>query len=621
MIDHTRQATRFRVGKGWLPVEFPSLDGLRLAYRFAMATGLDLAAYKDTLIVLTTAAVLVPLASRLKISPVITFIVAGILLGPTTLASLTGTLPFIANITISSPDAVAAVAEIGIVFLLFLIALELSFERLSIMRRAVFGMGSLQLLLCGIVMAGLLRLYGLSAPVSLIIGLAISLSSTAIIIEMLARQKRLATGAGRASFSILLLQDLALVPLLLLVGVLTQTRGDGMDWTGMLTTLAIGIVAVTLIVIGGRLLLRPLFRLVVSTGSPDLFIAAAIFVALGTGVATAAAGLSMALGAFISGLLLAETEYRKAIEAVIEPFKTLLLGVFFFSVGMKIDLTVVAGSPVTIIVAIAIMILVKAILVAPLIRLFGFSNWSALHAALLLAPAGEFAFVIIGLGNAAGLIDGQLAALTFTVIALSMALLPAMDALGKRISARLRPATPLPPEATLNPPDDVKSRALVVGGGRVGQLVSDMLGRHDVPHFLIERDPDLVARLRRLGKEAYFGDAANASFLQRCGIMDAAALIITTDTNSDIESIVGTARAARSDIAIISRARDANHATKLYGLGVTDAVPETVEASLQLSEATLMGLGIAAGRVIASIHEQRDVYRSELKGRGLKKIS
>jgi monovalent cation:H+ antiporter-2, CPA2 family len=583
-----------------------------------MAIGLDLATYKDTLIVLTTAAVLVPLASRLKISPVITFITAGILLGPTTLAGLTDRLPFIANMTISSPDAVAAVAEIGIVFLLFLIALELSFERLTIMRRAVFGMGSLQLLLCGIAMASLLRLYGLSGPVSIVIGLAVSLSSTAIIIEMLARQKRLSTGAGRASFSILLLQDLALVPLLLLVGVLTQTPDQGVDWTGMFSTLAIGIIAVTLIVIGGRLLLRPLFRLVVSTGSPDLFIAAAIFVALGTGVATAAAGLSMALGAFIAGLLLAETEYRKAIEAVIEPFKSLLLGVFFFSVGMKIDLTVVAGSPITILLAILVMSAVKVAITAPLIKLFGFSNWSALHAALVLAPAGEFAFVIIGLGNAAGLVDGTLTALAFTVIALSMALLPALDALGKRVSARLRPLVPLPAEVSLKPPEDDVPRALVVGAGRVGQLVSDMLERHAVPHFLIERDPDLVARLRRMGKDAYFGDASNAIFLQRCGIAEAPALIITTDTSSDIESIVATARAARPDLAIISRARDAHHATKLYGLGVTDAVPETVEASLQLSEAALMGLGIAAGRVIASIHEQRDIYRNELKGRGLK---
>ncbi len=584
-----------------------------------MAAELDLATYKDPLIVLTTAAVLVPLASRLKISPVLAFLAAGVLLGPTTFASLSVHWPWIGYATIGSPDAVSAVAEVGIVFLLFLIALELSFERLTLMRKAVFGMGSLQLGLCGAALAGLLWLIGFPAPVSLVIGLAVSLSSTAIIVELLARQKRLATGAGRASFAILLLQDLALVPLLLLVGMLTQRAGTGLDFSAMAITLAEGVIAVSLIVVGGRIVLRPLFRLVVSTGSPDLFIAAAVLVALGTGVATASAGLSMALGAFIAGLLLAETEYRKAIEAVIEPFKSLLLGVFFFSVGMKIDVTVLVQSPLMLLAALIAMIAIKVLIVAPLIALFGFPRWSAIHAALLLAPAGEFAFVLIGLANEAGLIDRTSTGLCFTIVALSMALIPLMDLAGKRLTARLRPIAPLPQEASIAPPADSQARALIVGGGRVGQLVSDMLARHSIAHMMIERDPDLVARLRRAGREAYFGDAANAIFLQRCGIAEARALIITTDTSADIESIVECARTARADLPIISRARDARHASTLYALGVTDAVPETIEASLQLSEAALFGLGVPAGLVIASVHEQRDVFRAELKGKGVRR--
>jgi monovalent cation:H+ antiporter-2, CPA2 family len=583
-----------------------------------MAAALDLAAYRDPLIVLTTAAVLVPLASRLKISPVLGFLAAGILLGPTTLDAVFGGGHALEAITISSPDAVAAVAEIGIVFLLFLIALELSFERLTLMRRAVFGMGTAQVMLCGTVLAGLMAGMGFSTPVALVTGLALSLSSTAIIVEMLARQKRLSSGAGRASFAILLLQDLALVPLLLLVGVITASPGGGVDWTGMVSTLAIGVIAVSLIVIGGRLLLRPLFGLVVSTGSPDLFIAAAVLVALGTGVATAAAGLSMALGAFIAGLLLAETEYRKAIEATIEPFKSLLLGVFFFSVGMKINLAGVFAAPIPILGALAAMILIKAAIIAPLIRLFGFSSWSAVHAALLLAPAGEFAFVIIGLANEARLIDAAMTGQAFSVVALSMALIPLLDAIGKRIAERLRPVTPIAPEALTAPPDDSAIRSLIVGGGRVGQVVSEMLDRHKVAHLLIDRDPALVARLRRAGREGYYGDASNALFLERCGIKTALAVIITTDTSADIDSIIRTVRQGRPDIPIISRARDAKHAAALYALGVTDAVPETVEASLQLAEAALMDIGVPAGLVIASVHEQRDIFRAELKGRALR---
>jgi monovalent cation:H+ antiporter-2, CPA2 family len=583
-----------------------------------MATTLDLATYKDSLIVLTTAAVLVPLATRLKINPVMSFLAAGILLGPFTLRALGGSDPIFDAVTISSPAAVAAVAEVGIVFLLFLIALELSFERLTLMRRAVFGMGSLQLALCGIVMSGSLWMFGLEAPLAITLGLATSMSSTAVIVELLARQKRLSSGTGRASFAILLLQDLALVPLLLVVGMLTTNAAGGVDLISLATTLAQGALAVSALVIGGRLLLRPLFRLVVSTGSPDLFIAAAILVALGTGVAMAAAGLSMALGAFIAGLLLAETEYRKAIEAVIEPFKSLLLGVFFFSVGMKIDPGAVIAEPGLVFGALLALIIVKTVLVAPLIALFGFPRWSAIHSALLLAPAGEFGFVLIGIANEAPLISSEMTAISFTVIAVSMALIPALDWLGKRIAERLRPVAPLPAEAHIAPPSDHLARALIVGGGRVGQLVADMFARHSVPYLMIERNPDLVAQLRRAGREAYFGDASSPIFLAKCGLGDAKAIVLTTNTNTDIESIVDAIKSISTILPIIARARDAKHATELYARGVSDAVPETVEASLQLAEAALLDIGIPAGLVIASVHEQRDVFRAELKGKSMR---
>lgn len=575
----------------------------------------DIATYKDSLLVLATAAVVVPIVHRFRVSPILGFLAAGMLLGPHLLGALVPALPPLRYVTIDSPDAVGAVAEIGIVFLLFLIGLELSFERLTLMKRLVFGMGALQLVISGLCLVALGLLAGLPGPAAIVLGAALSLSSTAIVIEMLARQKRLSSATGRASFSILLFQDLAFVPIILLVGILA-TGNAASPLLSIAAALAQGAFALLALIWVGRLVLRPLFRLVASTDSPDLFIAAAVLVALGTGVATAAAGMSMALGAFVAGLLLAETEYRRAIETIIEPFKSLLLGVFFFSVGMKIDPGLLLQRPGALLGVVAGVLLVKALTIAPLVRGFGFTPGTAIKCGLLLAPGGEFAFVIITQAMAGGVVDAATGTLVLTATALTMALTPGLDGLGRRIDKRLQPARVLPEEANVPPPDDHVPRAIVVGGGRVGRLVADMLTRHGVRHLMVDRDPQLVARLRREGRDAFYGDASQLPFLQRCHLDEATALIITIDTQAGIDAIVTVARQERPDLVIIARARDAAHATQLYRLGVTDAVPETIEASLQLSEAALVGLGVPTGLVIASIHEQRDVFRAALQGAG-----
>ncbi len=577
-----------------------------------MAAATELNFYKDALIVLATAGIVVPLMHRLKVSPVLGYLAAGALLGPKGLGLLAQAFPSISWLVISNEADISGMAELGVVFLLFVIGLELSLPRLMTMRRLVFGLGGLQVLMTWIVIAALAPLFGNSAAASLLIGASLALSSTAIVVEQLAREQRLTTAAGRATFSVLLAQDLAVVPILMLVGVLSA-KGHTSLTTGLVIALVQAVVAVAVIIGFGRLVLQPLFRMAAATDSPELFMALTMLVAIGTGVVTAGAGLSMALGAFVAGLLLAETEYRKAIEATIEPFKGLLLGVFFISVGMKLDLAVLARNPFYFVACAAGLIVLKAAITAPLARLFSLSWPAAIETALLIGPGGEFAFIVVGLAMSAGLIAPANGTALLTVVTLTMVAIPGAARLGTHLSGRIAKNAQPEDHAALEPTGDVKTRALVVGCGRVGRLVSDMLATHNVAHVLTDRDPAAVTQARKLGREAYFGDAKGARFLERCGLNEAEAVILTINARSEVDEIVAVVRAVRPKIVIVARAKDAKHASHLYKLGVTDAVPETIEASLQLSEAALVGLGAPTELVIASIHEKRDEFRHELQ--------
>jgi CPA2 family monovalent cation:H+ antiporter-2 len=438
------------------------------------------------------------------------------------------------------------------------------------------------------------------------------LSSTAIVIEVLSNQRRLSTTTGRTSFSVLLAQDIAVVPILLLVSIL----GNGANGTlvgGILLALAQAGFALGVIVLVGRLMLRPLFRLVTSTGTSELFVATTLFVIVAAAVVAGLSGVSMALGAFVAGLLLAETEFRKAIETTIDPFKGLLLGLFFFTVGLNIDFRELAREPVWLFTAVVGLITLKAAVIIALARLFNVPLPAAIETGLLLGPGGEFAFVVIGVAVAYNLVTGGAASFTLAVTSITMALIPVLAVLARRLSARTEPVKPVDPELLLVPPADTKGRAIVVGHGRVGQVVCQLLAEHRFPYIATDRDPAAVAQQRRRGREVYYGDAANPAFLRSCGVMQAAAVVVTIHDRAAIDEIVRVVREMRPDVPIVSRARDATHARHLYAIGVTDAVPETIEASLQLSEAALVGLGIPTGPVIASIHEKRDEFRHELQ--------
>ena len=568
-------------------------------------------AYSDALVVLGTAGVVVPVVRRLGITPVLAYLGAGALVGPFGLGSLIKSAPILHWFTVVDAKNVEGFAELGIVFLLFLIGLELSYGRLMAMRRLVFGLGILQVLLTTVVIAGFAVLAGCEPGVAMIVGTNLSLSSTAIVLELLSSQGRLTTSVGRASFSVLLAQDLSVIPILLFISIL-GSGSDGSVLASMIKALVQAVVALTIIAAVGRLVLRPLFRLVATVRSSELFIAAVLFVIIGAGVIANQAGVSMALGAFVAGLLLAETEYVKAIEATVEPFKGLLLGIFFFTLGMNIDFRELVGGPGWLLLAVLALLGTKAAIMIALAKAFRLSWIAAVEIGLLLGPGGEFAFVGIGTAMALGLIDPHTSRLALAVTSVTMALTPILSIAARRLASMFALNKPGAPELTARPVGGEK-HAIVVGYGRVGKVVCALLEKHSIAYIAADSDAPTVSRDRREGHKVYYGDAADPGFLQSCGLMEATGVIITIHVGETIDDVVEHVRALRPDILIVSRARDAEHASHLYTIGATDAVPETIEASLQLSEASLVGLGVATGAAIASIHEKRDEFRSALQ--------
>ena len=562
---------------------------------------------REMLLFLSTAGIAVPLFGRLRVSPVLGFLIAGIALGPYGLGALARAMPALEVLSITETGRLDGIAELGVVFLLFMVGLELSFERLSRLRRLVFGFGALQLAGSAALIAVPAALLGLTPAAAIVLGLALALSSTAVTVPVLAERKHLNSSAGRTVFSVLLFQDLAVAPLLFTVSALSTPREGGLGLE-VLVTLGPAVLALGLIVLLGRLVLRPLFHVVAATRSTESFMAACLLVVIGTGAVAVAGGLSMSLGAFLAGLLLAETEFRREIEVTIEPFKGLLLGVFFVSIGVALDLSAILASPELILALCLGVILVKALLVYGLARAFRLPRGVSGEVALLLGPSGEFAFVLVGQAASAHLLPGPVAHLTVVAVTLAMMAIPFLARLGERLGRRPG-ALPVPAEP---PPDDGEARVIIVGYGRVGRLVGEMLSRHGLDFIAIDGDPRLVRRERDAGTPVFYGDATRHEFLEKCGLGVARGLVVTLNDPRVAEEVVAAARAERADLTIVARARDAEQARRLYDLGATDAVPETIEASLQLSEAALLDMGVAAGYVIASIHEKRDEFRKLL---------
>lgn len=568
--------------------------------------------YKDLVLFLATAGIVAPIFKRLKINPILGYLLAGVILGPFGLGRFIHAAPWLDYVTVDNPAEIAQLAEFGVVFLLFMIGLELSWERLRLMRKLVFGLGAAQVIGCTLVLAGGAMLLGQPPAAALAIGAALTLSSTAIAVPVLAERRRLHSDAGRATFSVLLFQDLAVAPILITLAIVG--RGHGEFRAADLLSLAPAALGLAVIVLVGRVALRPMLKSVAKAKSEEMFMAACLLVIIGAGLVSQMSGLSMALGAFVAGILLAETEYRHEVEVKIEPFKGLLLSLFFVSLGIRLDLSLLVVKPALILGTALGLLVVKAAVVFGIGLLMGLGRKAATEAALILAAGGEFAFVLLDNAMGAQVVSPAIGQAVLVSATLTMFLIPGLAALGQRLGRK--GAAPPVGEAPPGPPDRVgpepAGQVLVIGHGRVGKLVGDMLGRHDLPWIAIERDARLVEQGRRDGLRIYYGDASRVELLERCGLATARAVVVTMDAPEAAEAVVAAARGARPDLAIVARARDARHAARLYELGATDAVPETIEASLQLSEAVLVDIGVPMGLVIASIHERRDEYRKKL---------
>jgi CPA2 family monovalent cation:H+ antiporter-2 len=579
-----------------------------------MSAAFQWAGYRETLLFLATGGVVAPLFHRLRASPILGFLIAGAALGPFGLGRYAQTHPVFADFALSDVEGVAKIAEFGLVFLLFMIGLELSWERLARMRMLVFGLGLAQVLVCGAALSAISVFWlGLGAAPAVLLGAALAMSSTALVIPVLAERRRLNRAAGRAAFSILLMQDLMVAPLLFLISFLADPQAQR-EGVGALIAFLPALAALAALIVGGRLLLRPLFRLVAAADSTELFMAACLLVIIGSGVATAVAGFSMGLGAFIAGLLLAETEFRREIEVTIEPFKGLLLGLFFVSVGAGLDIGRLLGAPTLVLLAAGVPILVKALLTFGLGCAFRLEAPVAAESALLLAPGGEFAFILVTAAVADGLLPQGVGADAMLAVTLGMFVVPALGLLGEKVNPGKRRQDVEAELAYLAPEGEIAAgRVVIVGYGRVGTLIGDMLSRHDIPFVAIDNSVTLVAEKRDAGVEIFWGNCVRREFLMRCGLEQARALVVTVENAKAVEEIVRVAHELRGDLTIVARARDASHATHLYGLGASDAIPETIEASLQLAETVLVDLGVPMGYVIASIHEKRDEFRKLLQ--------
>jgi CPA2 family monovalent cation:H+ antiporter-2 len=566
--------------------------------------------YKEFLIILGVAGLVVPLFLRIGLNSVLAFLLVGILLSPDVMGQFVQSVPALRYVVIDQPEALSHIAELGVVFLLFLIGLELSFERLNTMRRLVLGLGGLQVVISFAAISAAALAMGFSTPAALIAGAALSLSSTAIVVQLLSDSKRLGSQTGRTSFAILLMQDLAVIPMLLLVPILGQ-RIEGHIGVSLLLALGQACIALAVIILVGRFLLRPLLRMVARSGSPDLFMAATLLIAVGTGAAASFAGVSMTLGAFIAGLMLAETEYRRAIEAVIEPFKGLLLGTFFLVIGLKLDLDTLFMAPAYTLGVAASLVLLKGVIVYGLARAFRVARGVSLETAMLMGPCGEFGFVITAAALGTGLIADLESRNIVLIVTLTMIALPFLARGGAKITYGMRQRAKAAGVQAL-PPEDKTPRVIIAGFGRVGRLIASMLDEHRIPWIAVDSDAELVSRQRSASQSVFYGDAGNTEFLRRCGLAEARALAVTMDNTVRVDEVVRAARAERADLKIIVRARDERHAQTLYAAGVTEAVPETVESSLQLGEALLVETGVPMGLAIATVHERRDGFRTLL---------
>ncbi|HUQ13598.1 MAG TPA: cation:proton antiporter [Novosphingobium sp.] len=570
-----------------------------MAAEFAPSTALS-----DALVILGAAGIVIPAFARFRITPVIGFILVGLAVGPYGLGAMVDRFPWLYHVTITEPEAIAPFAEFGIILLLFSIGLELSFDRLWSMRRLVFGLGAMELTMSAALLAFVLAVMGQSSAGALGLGLALALSSTALVLPIAGTS----TPVGRAALAMLLFEDIALVPIIFLLGAMAPYAAD--DGLGSLVdTLWKGGLTVVIMLVVGRFALPRLFTQAARTKSPELFLAASLLVVIAASLATAAVGLSAIMGALLAGLLIAETEYHTEVEAITAPFKGLALGVFLITVGMSIDLGVVLANLGPLALAVIGVVLIKALVTGVLLRLMGKGRGTSTEAGVLMASPSETTLIVLSAAATAQLIQPATAQFWQIVTAIGLTITPLLARLGRVVARRVDRGDGA---ALALPADADGTRAVIFGFGRVGRLIGEMLAMHGQAYVAVDSSTELVKQAQAETFPVLYGDVANALTVNRLALDRARALIVTMDEPVLVSRIVRKLRAAHPELPIIVRARDPGHAAQLYRIGATHAVPETLESSLQLSEAVLVDLGYAMGPVIASIHEKRDEFRAQI---------
>ncbi|MEM7170427.1 MAG: cation:proton antiporter [Pseudomonadota bacterium] len=523
----------------------------------------------DVVVILLAAVVAVSIFQRLRLGAVLGYLVGGALIGPSGFG------------LVSNLENTQALAELGVVFLLFAVGLELPFSRIKLMRGPVFALGAAQVFVTSLAIAGVANLAGLRLQAAAIIGVGLALSSTAIVLRMLSDRDDLNSQFGRSAFAVLLLQDLMVGPFLVGVVALGQP-GDSVF--AALGESGLKMVAAVMAILGvGRIVLRGLFAQVAATREPEIFAALTLFIALAAGMITHEAGLSMAFGAFLAGMLLAETQFRHQVHADIQPFRGLLLGLFFMTVGMAINLKIAWENIGWILLMAAALIIGKAVILTTLARLFALSKPDSLHLGLLLSQGGEFAFVLLGAGVAAGPLRMADAQILVVAVAVTMMVTPLLAVLGRRLSQRMtKEATP----SIEDIPEEVgalRDHVIIAGFGRVGNAVAQSLSDAGASYVALDLDPHRVAQARKSNQPIYYGDATRPDVLAAVNLDKARALVVAMDSPKAALQTVAMVRYIFPDIQVYARAKNEAHARELEEAGAYQVVPELVATGVKLA--------------------------------------
>ena len=527
-----------------------------------------------SVVYLFAAVVAVPIAARLGIGAVLGYLLAGIAIGPWGLGF------------ISDVDEILHFSELGVVFLMFLIGLELNPSKLWALRRSIFGVGAAQVIFSAVVLAGLLLLTDFSWQAATIGGIGLAMSSTAMALQLMRDKGMNRSEAGQLGFSVLLFQDLAVIPALALVPLLAGADSGHTDWM----KIGMKVLAFAGMLIGGRLLLRPIFRYIAASGVREVFTAAALLLVLSSALFMDALGLSMALGTFIAGILLAESEYRHELESAIEPFKGLLLGLFFISVGMALNLGVLYTHLLAVLAGVLVLVAVKTLVLYLLARIYGLRSSERLQFAGVLSQGGEFAFVLFSAASSAHLFRGDQLPLLLVTVTLSMMTTPLLMQGVDRILVRRFNE---PDEQAEKPwVDDDQPQVIVVGFGRFGQVIGRLLMANKKRITVLERDISAVSLMRKYGYKVYYGDATELELLRAAGAASAQSIVITCNDPEDTMNIVHLCQHHFPHLQILARARGRVEAHELLQAGVTQFSRETFSSALELGRKTLMSLGM-----------------------------